>query len=150
MRTKIRFTLLLLSIFFTGIAQAQYEDYIGLWQTIDDKTNKPRSVVELSIENDKLVGKIVKLFQQAGEEADPICKECKDELLNVKVIGLQIIRDMSFKKGKWKSGEILDPDNGKFYDCKIWIEDGKLQVRGYIGFFFRTQQWIRMTNKEES
>ena len=58
-------------------------------------------------------------------------------------MGLQIIDGLIPKKNQWKDGEILDPNNGKTYDCKIWLEDKKLQVRGYIGFFFRTQVWIR-------
>jgi len=43
----------------------------------------------------------------------------------------------------WQDGKILDPNNGKFYSCKIWLENRNLEVRGYIGFFFRTQQWLR-------
>ena len=40
----------------------------------------------------------------------------------------------------------IDPDNGKTYSCTIWLNDAnkdKLNVRGYIGPFFRTQEWIR-------
>ena len=52
------------------------------------------------------------------------------------------------KSGKeWKGGKILDPENGKSYDCKIWLEEGKpdvLKVRGYIAFFYRTQEWYRI------
>jgi uncharacterized protein (DUF2147 family) len=36
----------------------------------------------------------------------------------------------------------MDPKKGTVYDCKMWIEDGNLQVRGYIAFFFRTQTWL--------
>jgi len=50
---------------------------------------------------------------------------------------------LSLRKGKWRDGRILDPNNGKYYDCQIWLEDNKLKVRGYIGFFYRTQEWIR-------
>ena len=48
---------------------------------------------------------------------------------------------------EWEDGSILDPDNGKTYDCKIWREGDKLQVRGYIAFFFRTQTWHRVKDK---
>jgi hypothetical protein len=29
--------------------------------------------------------------------------------------------------------------------CKaeIWVEDGTLKVRGYIGFFYKTQTWVK-------
>lgn len=122
---------------------AQNEDYIGLWQTVDDKTKQPRSVVEIYIEDDKLKGNIIKFFPQPGEDADPVCDKCKGELLNSKIIGMQIIDNMKLSKGKWKDGKILDPDDGKFYDCKIWLDEQTLKVRGYIGFFYRTQEWLR-------
>ena len=48
----------------------------------------------------------------------------------------------------WKGGEILDPDNGKTYRCKMTLsDDGKeLNVRGYIGISLigRTQTWHRL------
>ena len=40
----------------------------------------------------------------------------------------------------YKSGDKL---NGKTYKCAIWIEDGKLKVRGYLGVFYETQTWNR-------
>ena len=47
----------------------------------------------------------------------------------------------------WSGGEILDPQNGKTYRCKVWLEDKgkKLNVRGFIGVSVlgRTQVWIR-------
>ena len=45
---------------------------------------------------------------------------------------------------EYGDGNILDPDNGKVYRCKIWIEDNQLKVRGYIGPFYRTQSWLKV------
>ena len=53
------------------------------------------------------------------------------------------------KDGKLVSGDkgrVLDPDNGKFYYGKIWLEDGKLILRGSLdkkGILGRSQTWIR-------
>ena len=44
---------------------------------------------------------------------------------------------------EWKDGTILDPENGSVYDCKLWVEGGRLKVRGYVAFFYRTQTWVR-------
>ena len=46
----------------------------------------------------------------------------------------------------WDGGKILDPNNGKTYSVRLSpIDNGrKLQVRGYIGPFFRTQVWERV------
>lgn len=51
-------------------------------------------------------------------------------------------------KGKWltEAGDAqveIYEANGKDYKCSIWLEDGKLKVRGYIGFLYETQTWKR-------
>jgi uncharacterized protein (DUF2147 family) len=38
-----------------------------------------------------------------------------------------------------RGGTILDPDDGKVYKAELWVEEGKLKVRGYLRFFYRTQ-----------
>jgi uncharacterized protein (DUF2147 family) len=55
---------------------------------------------------------------------------------------MEIIRRLKKSDTEWSSGEILDPENGNVYRCKIWIEDKKLKVRGYLGPFYRTQTWL--------
>ncbi|PCI71896.1 MAG: hypothetical protein COB38_04960 [Gammaproteobacteria bacterium] len=141
---KNLFQIILLLFSIIQISQAD-ESIVGIWQTIDDNTKQVRSLVELSIEDNKLYGKIIKLFPQDGDPQNPICEKCKNERRNKAIMGLQIIDGLSKKRDEWIDGEILDPDNGKTYDCKIWLDKGELKVRGYIGFFYRTQKWIRYT-----
>ena len=50
--------------------------------------------------------------------------------------------------GTWEKGYIIDPDEGEMYDAKVWMEDNKLHVRGYIGIFFDTQTWLKSTKEE--
>ena len=45
--------------------------------------------------------------------------------------------------GTWKDGYIIDSREGKKYKAEIWLEGGNLKMRGYIGFFFRTQTWLK-------
>ncbi|HHL52214.1 MAG TPA: DUF2147 domain-containing protein [Flammeovirgaceae bacterium] len=125
----------------------QAQDIFGKWKTIDDNTGKPRSVVEIYEKDGKAYGKILKLFREPGEDPDPICDECTDYRKNQRVIGMTIITDMVRDGDEWEDGEILDPENGKVYDCKLWVEDGKLKVRGYVAFFFRTQTWLPYTGE---
>ena len=56
---------------------------------------------------------------------------------------MEFIRGMRKDGDEWGDGSILDPENGKVFDCKLWVEDGDLKVRGYVAFFFRTQTWVR-------
>lgn len=116
---------------------------LGKWITIDDSSGEPRSIVEITERGSIISGKIVKLFPSPGEEPDPICDKCPedDERYKKKIIGLEIIRNMKWSKDELKEGNILDPESGKIYKCIIWVEGGKLMVRGYWGPFYRTQIW---------
>lgn len=114
----------------------------GKWKTIDDETGKPRSIVDIYTKDGKVYGKIIKLFREPDEDPDPICEECTGHRKGKKVIGLEIISDMKPKGDEYVDGEILDPENGKIYKCKLWIEEGNLKVRGYLYFLYRTQTWL--------
>jgi uncharacterized protein (DUF2147 family) len=50
----------------------------------------------------------------------------------------------------WDGGEILDPDTGKIYRCKMHLEKGgtELIVRGFIGISLlgRSQTWVRQAD----
>lgn len=118
---------------------------IGNWKTIDDETGEEKSIVEIYARDGKYFGKIVKLFRKPHEEQDPVCDECDDDdsRYKMKIIGMEIITDMVKDGDDFEDGEILDPNNGKIYDCKFWREGDKLFLRGYWGFLYRTQEWIK-------
>ncbi len=142
------FSLIVFSILLlTPHIFAQHEDITGLWKTIDDETGRVKSVVKIYIKDGKLYGDVVKLFRLPDEDPDPVCDKCDDDdpRKDQKILGMTIITDMVYNKddNDWEDGEILDPKKGKVYDCKLWVEDGKLQVRGYVLFFHRTQEWLR-------
>ena len=123
------------------------QDIFGKWKSIDDDTNKPKSIVEITEKDGKAYGKIIKLFRDPDEDQDPICDDCNDHRKDQKVLGMTIVTDMVKDGDEWEDGEILDPKDGKIYDCKIWLaDDGTLKVRGYIAFFFRTQTWLPVTD----
>jgi uncharacterized protein (DUF2147 family) len=74
--------------------------------------------------------------------------ECKDALKDQPMVGLPIIQGAkkAADKDVWEGGKILDPENGKFYTLRLTPIDGgqKLEVRGSIGPFGRTQTWVRV------
>jgi uncharacterized protein (DUF2147 family) len=119
------------------------QDVVGKWKTIDDETGEPRSIVEIFEKNGKAYGKVIKLIRTPEEDPDPVCKDCDedDDRYNKKVIGMEIIRDMTRSEDEWEGGTILDPKNGKVYRCHLWVEGSELKVRGYWGPFYRTQTW---------
>jgi uncharacterized protein (DUF2147 family) len=137
-----RLLITLLLVFFAANLSAQRTNITGLWKTVDDNTGKVRSVVEIYEQNGKIYGKIKQLFREPHEVQDPVCKECTDHRKDKKVVGMEIISGLKKDGNEYSGGKIMDPENGKSYDCKLWVEDGKLKVRGYIAFIYRTQTWL--------
>jgi len=118
----------------------------GKWKTVDDETGKVKSIVEIYEQGGKVYGKILQLFREPQQVQDPICNKCEGDRKDQRIVGMVIMRDMYLKDGFYQEGSICDPTNGKVYDCEIWIDSkdsNKLNVRGYWGFIYRTQTWVR-------
>jgi uncharacterized protein (DUF2147 family) len=137
---------LLVSFLCCGLIASAQESVLGKWKTIDDETQEPKSVVEIFERDRKVYGKIVKLFRKPGEDPDPVCDNCnpEDARFKKKVIGMEILKDMKRSGDQYSDGNILDPNNGKVYTCKLWLEGNELKLRGYWGPFYRTQTWLPM------
>ena len=133
-------------LFITVISiSAHAQTVLGKWKTIDDESGEPKSVVEIFERGGKVYGRVIKLFRKPGEEQDPVCKECDedDPRYQKKVIGMEIMRNMVKDGEEYSGGDVLDPENGKVYRGKIWLEGKDLKLRGYVGPFYRTQTWVR-------
>jgi uncharacterized protein (DUF2147 family) len=127
-----------------GMAFAQATP-VGLWRSVDDKTGDAKAEIRIVDNAGVLTGRIEKTLKK---DAKPTCEECKDERKGQAIQGLEIIRGAKKTEGQdvWEHGKILDPENGKEYTLKLAPLDGgqKLQVRGFIGPFYRTQTWVRV------
>ena len=120
---------------------------VGHWQTVDEKTQQPKSQVHITESGGVLTGTVEKLLRKDAKQ-DAVCTECSDDRKGAPLLGLEIIRGPKKADGKdvWEGGKILDPENGKTYTLRLTPADGgqKLDVRGSIGPFGRTQTWARV------
>jgi uncharacterized protein (DUF2147 family) len=120
---------------------------IGTWKTIDDDTHEPKALVEITEHDGALSGRVVKLFRKPSEDQNPKCKDCSGERKDQPVMGMTILWNLRRDGDEWNGGEILDPDEGKIYRCKLHVDETgtRLDVRGFIGFSLlgRTQVWER-------
>ena len=117
---------------------------VGIWQTIDDRWNKVKSIVEIKNVNGELRGYVRKIYLLPHEGTDPVCTECEGTSKNSKVVGMKIIWNFKKVDDKWEEGKILDPGNGSTYSSSLWLLDSDtLKVRGYLGPFYRSQVWKR-------
>lgn len=140
------FLLIGLLMFALTAAPGQSESSIlGRWKTIDDVSGEVKSIVEILEHQGKVFGKIIKIFPKPNDDPDPVCDECSpdDPRFKKKIIGMEIIRNLEKSGEEYAGGDILDPENGKVYRSKIWVEGKVLKVRGYWGPFYRTQTWQR-------
>lgn len=125
--------------------------YVGAYQTIDDETNSPKSIVylyEYMDEDDvELAGRIVALYNQDGTISETVSNPTRvaEKVKGApKMVGLDIIWGMEWEDddNRFEDGKIMDPKSGKVYSSVIWQETADaLQVRGKIGPFGRTQTW---------
>jgi len=121
---------------------------VGVWKTIDDDTKKEKSLVRITESNGVLSGRIEKLLDP-DTRPDTVCEKCTDERKGQPVLGMTILRNLkpgADDKTVFEGGDITDPNNGKVYRARLKPVDGgrKLEMRGYIGPFYRTQVWLRV------
>jgi uncharacterized protein (DUF2147 family) len=118
---------------------------VGLWQTISDKTGKPEGYIRVALVGEELRGVIER--GMPGDDPNELCTKCPGERKNQRKIGMTIMTGLHRQGDHWGGGEILDPDNGSIYRCRVRAVDSgrKLEVRGYIGISLlgRTQTWLR-------
>ncbi|HEY5803081.1 MAG TPA: DUF2147 domain-containing protein [Lysobacter sp.] len=146
MRTKLLALLFLAALPLTN-ALAQTPAPVGHWTTIDDKTQKPKSIVEIYQAKDgSLAGRVSDVLQ-SDRGPNPVCDKCSGDRKDKPVKGMVILWGIKQKGDTWEGGQILDPASGKVYSVKVTPVDGgkKLEVRGFMGFSLlgRTQTWVR-------
>lgn len=140
-------TLVGLALLAGGSSFAQMTP-VGTWHSIDDKTGEAKAEIQIVDKDGALSGRVVKSLRN-DPNAKKTCDECKDDRKGQAIIGMEIVRGVkpdASGENLWASGgKILDPENGKDYTVKMVPQEGgkKLQVRGYIGPFYRTQTWLR-------
>lgn len=148
MRKTFKTLLLALPLCLAALSAQAADSAAGRWKTIDDKTGKVKSIVEISqAANGTLSGKVVEILH-SDKGPNPVCNGCEGANKNKPVKGMTILWNLSQDKGttsKWSGGTILDPANGKTYRSKIELQPGggKLDVSGCIAFICRAQTWVR-------
>ena len=118
---------------------------IGRWKTFDDKSGEPKAIVQIYAQDGRLFGRIEQTFKPGGEKR--VCVPCSDDRKNKPIVGLVIIRNMQRDGDQYAGGDILDPESGSVYRCKMHLESGgeRLVLRGFIGISLlgRSQTWQR-------
>ena len=131
-------------LFFTISFNAQ--TIIGKWNSIDKKTGKIDSVVEIyENKNGEIYAKIVDITDPKLKNG--LCTLCKGSKKDKPALGMHILYKLNkVNSNKWSGGYGLDPRTGNYFNVYIkLVKPNKLKVRGYAGIplFGKTVYWKR-------
>jgi uncharacterized protein (DUF2147 family) len=141
--------LLVAILLFGASLYAQPSAIVGKWYTIDEDGNRKSIVQIYKAPGGSYEGKIEILLTGDPERR---CVNCTGTKQNSKIKGMIVVSGMGPDGDKLSGGKILDPANGKEYNCTMSIDkkSGNLKVRGSLdksGIIGRNQTWIRVVNQ---
>jgi uncharacterized protein (DUF2147 family) len=134
----------LILILLTISISINAQDIFGKWHSTNDETGEVDSVIEMYEKEGKAYAKIVEINDTERQKA--VCELCTGTNKNKPILGLEILSGLEKDDDEWSGGEILDPRNGKVYNCYIkLVNPNKLKLRGFIGvaLFGKTKYWNR-------
>jgi uncharacterized protein (DUF2147 family) len=132
--------ILLLTIGFASLSYANSNAILGVWLTqIKD------AKIEIYQKASKYFGRVVWLAEPTDAAGRPkLDKNNPNESLKSRsLMNIDILTGFVYDDGEWTDGTIYDPKDGETYDCKLWIEQGNLMVRGYLGWLYDTKTWTK-------
>ncbi len=151
---------------FLSIAGAAFaaDPVVGYWKSVDEVTGEATAFWNIYEKGGQLFGEMVKII---GKPDDTLADNAKSsykgfprsgDVSKMKVIGTPWIYGLKKNRpGEWSSGYIVNPEDGKFYQCKIMFRaaDNRkyptdcLEMRGEIGFGIgRSQYWLKASPSE--
>ena len=157
-------------IIVSAVCFAQADPAEGYWLSIDDKTNKVNAGWQIYQENGVLLGKVLSL---ADLPKDTVAVRCNPGYRGFPVPGKVnempvagppwIFGLVKRAVGDWRGGNVINPEDGKMYNCRIvfhpagsrvnrvTIEVDYLEMRGEIGLGIgRSQYWRRTDERTAS
>ncbi len=106
---------------------------VGRWQTIDDKTGKPRAIVRIYQSGNTYQADIEQVFYAPGEEERPVRAMPEPQRGEAYAGPDHPVGAQADGSGRgYADGRILDPANATVYKCKMWLDESGevLDVRG--------------------
>lgn len=107
-----------------GVLIAQQDKIVGIYWT-----PKKDGKIEIYKKSNLYFGKIIAANKPKMDSKNP-----NEKLRNRSTLGMDIFLHFIFESGKYVNGEIYNPEDGKTYNSKMWLEDDNLKLRGFIGF----------------
>jgi uncharacterized protein (DUF2147 family) len=124
---------------------AMTEEINGFWQTIDEETKQPTSVIAIYSYEGNCYGRIIGIYDKEGRMSDSIYHPKKKATAMIGepfYCGLDIVIEARPKKdGTWR-GQVLDPRNGNMYRAELRKKGNALVLRGKYLVFGKNISWL--------
>ncbi|MCG8332707.1 MAG: DUF2147 domain-containing protein [Chitinophagales bacterium] len=124
-------------------AQGSANEIIGIWET-EAKDGK----MEIYKCGDRYCGKL--LWGTEIVNTDGTSKKDNNNpdknLRSRDLVGITNLTGLRYGQDTYEDGKIYNAANGKIYDCYVWLDKGKMHLRGYIGMKMlgQTSIWNRV------
>lgn len=125
-------------------AQTGADEIIGIWET-EAKDGKMQIFKSGNEYRAKLLWG-TDIVEKDGKTSKKDVNNPDPKLRSRNIVGITYLTGLKFKNGQYENGKIYSSANGKTYNGYVWIEKGKLHLRGYIGFSLlgQTTKWNRV------
>ncbi|MXO04454.1 DUF2147 domain-containing protein [Flavobacterium sp. HBTb2-11-1] len=124
-------------------AQVNEKSIVGVWES-DKKDVRMEFFKDGANYSAKLLwGNLV--VEKDGITSKKDSKNPDVRLRSRNILGITSLTGLEWNGKEYTNGKIYDPPSGDTYTCKAWIEDGKLNLRGYLGISLlgKTVTWHR-------
>ena len=120
---------------------------VGLWEPLDS-SGKALGLISIFEVNGLYYGRIEP--SSPTDDRRAVCTRCTDDRHDQPIIGLVLMRHLRPENGEYVGGDIIDPDSGRIYGCKLRLTDGghQLIMRGFFGISLlgQSQTWRRVAD----
>ena len=141
---KLFFAVCALVMLFAVPAYADNYSPVGYWQTYDENTQQPSSILHIWDNKGVLQGKVVKIF---GDQS-AVCSECSGNMRNRPVMGMVVVWGFTKHGNVWTNGKVLAVKKGKVYNADLALTDAgqKMAVRVSVFGSKHVVNWTRVAN----
>lgn len=129
-------------------AQNSADDIIGIWE-LDDKASTMKIYKSGNTYSAKLLwGKDI--VEADGKTSKKDIHNPDKTLRNRDLTGITYLTGLTYDDDEYTNGRIYNALNGKTYKCYVWLENGALHLRGYLGLpiLGQTTIWNRLPSQQ--
>lgn len=125
-------------------AQNKADQVVGIWQT-----QEKDGTMQVYACGNEYCGKLLKgsdIVNSDGSSKKDV-ENPDPNLRSRDIVGMRILKGLVFDGEQYyEEGRIYNASNGKTYNCYVWLEDGVLHLRGYLGIpaLGQTSKWNRV------